>query len=72
MENRDRDKMNRDTEGTDGGDLDRKKSESDADFGEDTARTERMYHEPNRRQAGFLGDGRSDVGRTGSKNNNDH
>lgn len=75
MENRDRDNMKQDDETTDAGEITQRKkpdTDSDADFGQNTARSETLDKEPPRRQAGYLGDGKSDVGRTGSKNNSDH
>jgi hypothetical protein len=85
MENRDRDR-DRNSNSTDRDDIDRNmperkgrvESDSNADFGENIGRSEKWDDEPSRRKEGStegdgrLGDGRSDVGRTGSYSNNEH
>lgn len=56
MENRDRDKMSKNTSSTDAGDVnrntsikDKKQSDSSADFGEKIGRSESIGNEPSRR-----------------------
>jgi len=88
MENReqDRDKLSRNSNSTDADDINRSKPErkgrveidSNADFGKNIGRSEKWDDEPSRRKEsstegdGRLGDGVSDVGRTGSKSNREH
>lgn len=88
MENReqDRDKLSRNSDSTDADDINRNKpvrkgrveSDSNADFGENIGRSEKWDDEPSRRKEGSpegegrLGDGVSDVGRTGLNSNREH
>jgi hypothetical protein len=79
MENRDREKVNN-KEPTEADDTARKKpederirSDSDADFGENIRRSDLWDNEPSpRKEGGRLGDGRSDVGRTGTTSHLEH
>jgi hypothetical protein len=71
MDDRDRDKVSRNKEPAEGDDMDRKDS-ADADFGQNPGRADLWDSESSRRQSGRLGDGRSDVGRTGPTNRSEH
>jgi hypothetical protein len=67
MENRERDKMSKNTTGSSGGDVNRETSsrignrndESSADFGQNIGRSENLENEPSRRSGGGQQSGQS-------------
>lgn len=63
MENRDRDKISKNT-GSTSSNIGQKKSDSSAEFGQKVGRSEKIEHEPSRRSGGDSSGMQSDSGRS--------